>query len=229
MHEIVLVGEAVAGEASKKRALLESLIANIDKQTLDVAELLHEVQSKGLYAPDFNTYKEYTRSLKLKDRKAEYLPKIIKVMGQVGFGRDKYEHLGIGRLREITSLIGEGPHAFSSVDALWTNPETGEQTPIKDFIIGFIEQGEAIEMEDLKKHIKVLKGLTGENDLTWLNLCFQTKVMEDTVRPAIEKIKAHAGSVGKDDDGVSKDITDSKAVEYMCIEINNDPLLGGEQ
>lgn len=220
MHETVLVGEAVAGESAKTRAVLESLIANIDKQTFDVAELLHEVQSKGLYAPDFNTYKEYTRSLKLKDRKAEYLPKIVKVMEQVGFKRSEYEPLGIGRLREITSLDPEGT---------WTNPETGEIIPLKPFIIGFVQKGEELDFEELKAHVRLLKGLVGENDLTFLNLCYQRKVMDETVRPGIEKVKAHYGSVGKDDDGISQDITDSKAVEMALVEILSNPLIGEEE
>lgn len=226
MHETVLVGEAIAGESAKTRAILESLIANIDKQTLDVAELLYQVQSKGLYAPDFNTYKEYTRSLKLKDRKAEYLPKIIKIMNAVGIERSVYAGLGIGRLRAITSLIGDGPHAFASVDSTWKNPETGEEIPISQFIVEMIAKGDEIDMEDLQKHIKVLKGLVGEYDLTYLNLCFQTIVMDTTVRPALEKIKASYGSVGKDADGVSQDISDAKAVEMMAVNTLNDPTIG---
>lgn len=219
MQETVLVGEAIAGDAAKTRALLESLIANIDKQTLDVAALLHEVQSKGLYAPDFNTYKEYTRSLKLKDRKAEYLPKIIKVMQQVGIERTQYEKLGIARLRAITSL---------DPDATWTNPETGEETPIREFIISFVEKGEEIEMEDLLTHIRTLKGLVGENDLTWLNICLKRAALDNTVRPALEKAKALIGSVGKDDDGVSKDASDGAALEAISVEFLNNPLHEGD-
>jgi hypothetical protein len=218
----VIVGEAVAGQAAadRARAMLESIIQNIDKQTLDAAELLYTIQSKGLYSPDYNTYKEYTRSIGLKDRKAEYLPKIVKVMAQVGIPRTKYGSLSISRLREITSL---------DPDKTWTNPETGEQTPLTLFIQGFVDKGEEIEMEDLKQHIRTLKGFVGENALTHVNFCVTVAALSNTIRPALEKMKALIGSVGKDDDGISKDASDGAALEAMSVEILNDPTLQGEE
>lgn len=220
LHEAVIVGEAVAGVSAKTRATLESLIKNIDKQTLDVAELLHKVQSENLYHPDFNTYKEYTRSLKIKDSRAEYLPKIVRVMKEVGIERKKYETLSIGRLRAITSL---------EPSKVWTNPETKEETPFKDFIAEFVNKGDEIEMEDLQKHVRTLKGFVGENDITWLNLPFQRVTMEKTIRPGIEKMKTVIGSVGKDEDGMAKDASDSYAVEMAFAEILADENLGVEE
>lgn len=217
MHEAVLVGDAIAGESSKTRAMLESLIQNIDKQTLDVAELLNDVQSKALYQPEFNTYKEYTRSLGLKDRKAEYLPKIVRVMTEVGIPRTQYEKLKIARLREITSL---------DPSATYTNPLTQNDTPMKEFIVGFVEKNEEIEFDDLKKHVRTLKGFVGENDITWLNLPFVRSALDNTVRPGIEKVKAVIGSIGKDDDGVSKDASDSAAVEAAFAHILTDDTFG---
>lgn len=219
MHEAVIVGSAVAGEAAKARLILESLIKNIDKQTLDVAELLFKVQTEGLYQPDYNTYKEYTRAIKIKDSRAEYLPRIIRIMNAVGIERKKYEHLAIGRLREIASLD-------KIVNDNWVNPENQEQTPIKEFVTAFVDKGEEIELEDLKKHIRTLKGLTGENDLTWFNVCVKRAAMDKTIRPALEKVKAIIGSVGKDDEGVSQDASDGAALEMAMAEILADETLG---
>jgi hypothetical protein len=214
---VAIYGDAVAGQSQEDaqvRSQLESLIHTIDKHTFDVAELLYTVQTKGLYQPEFSTYKEYTRSLKLKDRKAEYLPKIVKVMRAVNIERSVYEPLGIGRLREITSL---------DPGATWENPETGEETPMSEFIIGFVEKGEEITFEDLQKHVRTLKGFVGENDVTWLNVCLKRSVMDNTVRPALELAKNHIGSVGKDDDGVSKDASDGAALEVLAVDYLNDP------
>lgn len=217
MSTAVLVGEAVAGQAAAVRAELESLIKNIDKQTLDVAERLHLVQSKQLYAPDFNTYMEYTESIGLKESKARYLPKIVRVMSEVGIPRTQYEKLKIARLREITSL---------DPAATYVNPLTKNETPMKEFIVGFVEKNEEIEFDDLKKHVRTLKGFVGENDITWLNLPFVRSALENTVRPGIEKVKAVIGSIGKDDDGVSKDASDSAAIEAAFAHILTDDTFG---
>jgi len=219
-EQSVIVGEAVAGESAKTRAMLESIIKNIDKQTLDAAELLEKVQSQGLYNPDFNTYKEYTRSIGLKDSKAEYLPKIVRVMKSVGFERKDYDKLSISRLRHISSLDPE---------KTWKNPETGEEVPFKDFIVNFVQKGEEIDMETLLQHIRTLKGFVGENDITWLNLPFARITMDNTVRPAIEKMKALIGSVAKDEDGMSKDASDSRCVEMITVHFLNDETVTAEQ
>lgn len=219
MSEAVIVGAAVAGESAALRAELQSLIQNIDKQTLDVAERLYIVQSKGLYQPEFNTYMEFTKDLGLKESKARYLPKIVKVMGEVGIPRTQYEKLTIARLRQITSL---------DPSAMYHNPLTNNDTPMKEFIVGFVEKNEEIEFNDLVKHVRTLKGFTGENDITWLNLPFVRSALENTVRPGIEKVKAVIGSIGKDEDGISKDASDSAAVEAAFAHILTDDTFGVE-
>lgn len=216
----VVSSEAVAGESAKARAQLASLIKNIDKQTFDVAELLFDVQVKGLYQPAFNTYKEFTRSLKIKDRKAEYLPKIVKVMKQVGIERPKYEPLGIARLREITSL---------DPAETYVNPVTKAETPMSVFISEFVEKGDEIEMETLKTHVRTLKGFVGENDFEWLNFYVKRSAATNTIRPALEKIKAIIGSAGKDEDGISKDPSDGAALESAMAVILTDETLGVEK
>ena len=203
-------GETVAGESSKIRKTLEGLISTLDKSTFDVAELLHTVKSKNYYQGwGFNTFQEYTSTLKLKQRKAQYLTRIVDVMSTVGIARTQYEPLGIARLREITSLDPEKK---------WTNPETNQEIPMKDFIAGFVEKGEAIEMDDLKKNVRTLKGFVGDNDLVFVNLCITRSVHDNTYRPALEKAKMLIGSVGKDDEGISQDASDGAAIEVALAE-----------
>ena len=59
----------------------------------------------------------------------------------------------MAKLREITSL---------DVNAIWVNPETSEEVPVKSFIKGFIEKGKDMSLEEIKEHVRTLKGLTGE-------------------------------------------------------------------
>jgi hypothetical protein len=214
MHNEVIIGEAVAGQAASTRAQLESLINNVNKQTIDVAELLHKVKSNAFYQPLYNTFKDYISTLDIKERKAQYLVKIVEVMSAVGMTRTVYEHLGVAKLREITSLDPAGK---------WKNPETGEETPMQDFIIGFVEKGDEIDLADLKQHVRTLKGFTGENDLVWLNLCVTKSVLDNTIRPALELAKNMIGSVSKDDEGFSKDASDGAALEVLAIGYMTDP------
>lgn len=212
---MVIVAPAIAGEATYTKSTLENLINSLSKNTFDVAELLYKVRVKGFYAEwGFTTFKEYTNTLKIKPRKAQYLTRIVGVMEELGIERTKYEPLGIARLRVITSLDPKDK---------WTDPETKEVTAHGDFIKLFVEQGDALELEDVDKHVRTLKGFVGDNDLTWLNIQLKRSVLEKVVRPALELAKAHIGSVSKDDEGVSQDASDGAALEVLGIEFMNDP------
>ena len=214
MHEAVIVGEAVAGAAVKAMQQVEALIANINKQQFDLADALYTVKKNGYFQKDFATFKEYYQTLKIKPRRAQYLTRIVECMEEVGIERTQYEKLGIAKLREITSL---------EPSATYTNPVTGEQTPMKDFITGFIESGADMELEELQKHVRTLKGLVGANDIVWKNLPFTRQQVEKTIDPAIELARANIGSAGKDDEGISKDASESACVEVWAVEFLNNP------
>lgn len=215
MTNAVLIGEAVAGESAQTRNELESLVNGVNKSNFDIGELLLKIRSNGYYTNwGFNTFYEYTESIKLKRSKAEYLSRIPKVMAQVGIERTKYEPLGTAKLRIITSLKPE---------ETWVNPETKEETPMSEFIVGFVEKGEAMELEEIKSHVRLLKGLFGDNELVWLNVCVKKAAMDETIRPALELAKNFLGSSGKDEDGMSKDASDGAALEMVAVEYLNDP------
>ena len=209
----VIVGEAVAGEAAATRKELEALIQNVNKSNFDLAELLHKVKSKGYYYP-FTTFQEYSATLKLKKRKIQYLTRIAGVFDAVGVPRTVYEPLGVARCREISSL---------DPDEVWKNPNTGNETKLSQFILGFVEKGEEIPMEELKSHIRTLKGFVGDNDIVWRNIPFLRSVAEGVWDVAIEKAKALIGSTGKDDEGISQDASDAAAAEVLAATFNTDP------
>lgn len=214
MSETVLVGEAVAGDSAKTRAMLVSLIQSVNKSTLDIAELLHKVKKNGYYQAEYSTFKEYTESLDIKARKAQYLTRIVECFEAVGVERKQYEKLGIAKLREISSL---------DYNATYSNPTNGEQTPMKEFVTGFVDKGADMELDELKKYVRTLKGFVGDNDIVWKNLPFTRQVVEKTIDPAVELARANIGSVGKDDEGVSKDASESACVEVWAVEYLNNP------
>jgi hypothetical protein len=215
----VIVGTVVAGEANKAKKQLETLIKTIDQSNFDIADLCYNIKKKGFFHP-FTTFQDYYKTLKIKPRKIQYLTKMAEVMHAVGIDRSVYEPLGIARMREITSL---------DPDATWINPNTKAETPMKEFIVGFVEAGESITTEQLKQNVKTLKGLTGENDIVWWNLPFTRSAFENTIMPAVELTQATIGSVGKDDEGVSKDASPSTVVEAWAADVLADPSNNADQ
>lgn len=215
MYEPVIVGEVEAGQAAKVRQQLESLITSVNRSTFDIGELLHVVKRNSFYAGwGFNTFQEYVDSLDIKARKAQYLVRIVDVMDKVDVKRDEYEPLGIAKLREITSL---------EPGTVYKNPETGVETPVTNFIVGFIEKGKELTLEEVKQHVRTIKGLTGENELVWLNFSVKKSAVEETIKPALQLAKANIGTVAKDSDGMGVDASDGAALEAIAVEYLNDP------
>lgn len=214
MDNTVIVGEAIAGESAKTRALLVSLINSVNKSTFDIAELLYKVKAHGYYTAEHSTFTEYTESLDIKARKAQYLTRIVEVMSDVGVLRTEYEKLGIAKLREITSL---------DPAAMYKNPDTGAEVPMREYITEFVKIGVDTDLDDIKKHVRTLKGFVGANDIEWRNLPFLRSVLEATIDPALELARANIGSVAKDSEGISQDASDAACVEVWAVEYLNNP------
>lgn len=217
MHNTVIVGEAVAGESAKLKQKLESLILTANRSNFDIAETLYAIKKKGFYAP-FTTFREYCASLAIKPRKSQYLTRMVEIMEIVGISREKYEPLGMSRLREITSL--------NPVE-IWQNPVSLEKTPMKEFIKGFVEYrtetGDFIDPKDLARNVRTLKGFVGENDFVVFPMSFQRSTLDNVVLPALELAKAHIGSVSKDDEGISQDASNSTAAARIFADYLSDP------
>jgi hypothetical protein len=152
--------------------------------------------------------------LPIKLRKLQYLRRIAEVADALSIPREKYEPVGVAKLREITSL---------DLDGVWKNPENGQEIPFKDFITGFIEKGKEMPLDDIKRNVKTLKGLTGENDIIVIHFGVKQSVLDNVVRPALDLAKANLGSAGKDDEGISFDASDGRALETIGVAYLIDP------
>jgi hypothetical protein len=212
---VQLVGEAIAGESTKVKKELEKLLTSLNKSTFDVADLLHKVKKFGYYRPEFDTFAEYLKTLDIKRRKGQYLERITDVMEQVDIERTKYEPLGIAKLREITSL---------DPNSIWKNPTTGAETPMKDFIHEFVNEGATMSQTEIHEHVQTLKGFTGENELVNKTFAWLKSTYEEVIEKALELAKRNIGSVGRDPEtGAAIDPSDSKAMEVISIEYINTP------
>lgn len=211
----VITGKQFVGEEYEVRNKLETLIQSLNKNTFDIAECLHVIKSKGYFNKwGYSSFNDYIQELEIKQSKAHYLTRIVDIMEKMQIPRESYEPLGIGKLREITSL---------NPNDTYINPKTNQETPMAEFIKGFVEKGKDMELTDLRNNVRILKGFVGENDLVWLNFSVTKQAAEETIKPALELAKQNAGSVGQDDDGMAKDISDGKALEYIAVEYINDP------
>ncbi len=210
---VTVVGEQIAGEAAEVKRNLEAMIESVNRSNFDIGEMCFRIKSRRLYEP-YTTAQEYFATLTgMKARKLQYLTRMAGVFAQLGIPRATYEALGVARCREITSL---------DPDAVWKNPENGQETPVADYIRLFVEQGDNIEMDTLKQHVRVLKGFIGENDLCWENLCFTRSVRDNVWNPAVEKAKALLGSAKRDDEGISQDASDARAAEIIAASFLSD-------
>lgn len=220
-NQTYLVGEQVAGQSAKVRKQLEQIINKVNSSSFDIAELLYSIKKNGYYE-GFTTFTEYVKTLDIKPRKAQYLTRIAQVMGELGITREKYEPLGTAKLREITSL---------DVNGTWVNPESKVEIPVKSFIEGFVEKGSEMGLEEIKNHVKTLKGLVGVEAMGWLHLYMKQIAIDNTARPALLLAKKKIGSVSKDDEGMSHDASDGAAAEMVFADWLADPaneILAGE-
>lgn len=225
---MTVVGDQVAGaqlqksEARATRKQLESLIKTLNHSTFDIGELLHSIK-KNNYYHGFNTFTEYLETLAIKLRKAQYLRRIAEVMEVLDIDRATYEQVGVAKLREITSLDPEGK---------WLNTETVEIMPLSGFIRGFIEKHAELSLEEIKAHVKLLKGLVGEDALHTYRFQCPEIVADRTINPALELARRQIGSVSKNDEGVSQDAKDGACWEVIAIGFLLDPaneVLAGDR
>lgn len=215
----VLVGEAVAGETAQVRHKLEELINSTNKSAFDIGELASKVKQSGDYA-GYTTFKDYSKTLAIKPQKLRYLMTIADVFAAVGIKREKYEPLGISRCRAITSL---DPYAT------WKNPQTGEETPMSEFISEFVEKGADMSLEEIQQHVRTLKGITGEDDIVWVNLPFKRLVVDTTLKTGFELARKNIGTVSVDDEGIAQEASNSKCVEVWAADYITNPANSMEQ
>lgn len=212
MQDTVIVAEVETSEAAKVRKTLEKAIKQVNASTFDIAILLHTVRSKHLFTQP--TWGDYLETLELKVRKSQYLERIVEVMEAVGIPRAEYEPIGVTKLRVISRL--------NPADT-YTNPKTNEVLPMADYIAGLIEIAPETKTEQIEKHVRVLKGEIGENDMTWLNIRLPRLVLEATIEPAFEKAAINIGTVTTDGEGVAQDAPVWRCLEVVCIDYVLDP------
>ena len=155
MHEQQIIGEAIAGRAAKVRRQLLDLSADVKASTFDMAELLFEAQENN-YLPGwgFASLPDYaSKELGLKERKAQYLARIVKVCRAVGLKREQYEPAGTSKLRDITTLNPEGTY-YNALDHV--------HEPLDEHIVRLILDSDKMTVDQVYMEVCRLKGQVAE-------------------------------------------------------------------
>jgi hypothetical protein len=216
MHEVVMVGEQVAGRAAMVREKLKDLTSDIKASTFDVAELLFEAQENNYPAAwGYASAVEYGREeLGLKKRKIEYLTRITKVCRAVGLKRERYEPAGITKLREITTL--------NPAETYW-NAAAHVSEPMDEHIVRLILDSDKLNVEQVTLEVARLKGQVGKDRRVNRSYSTDITTWTNTISVAIERARKFLGSKGRDAEGNAKEYSEGACYECICATFNADP------
>lgn len=210
-----IVGEAEAGDrASQVRRRINKLIKQVNTNTFDLAEYLHEAKQKNYYTTwGFETYTEYAESLKIKRSRAYYLVDVVETMKRAAVSRPEFEQVGMSKLRIIARL----------------DPDTEYNgTPVVMLIRELTLKAAQMTEQEVQAEVDKIQGKVGDDSMVWMNLHIKKIARENVCKPALGLIKNVIGSVGVDEEGNAIDASDGAAFEMACANILSDPNFNGD-
>lgn len=218
MTSLAIVGEAVAGEAAQTLSEVKKLVKGLSVNTFDLAEKLHKVKKNKFYAPKFNTYGEYLKTLDIKLSKGYYLTKIVEIAEACEIPRSVYEPLGIAKLRIISRVELEQQDGSPKMYDLGTGlPVSGVEV-----VKAIMAHAEAQDPEELEQFVRKVNGQVGDNVPEWVNISMTTG-QKAKWEEAVALAKLNIGSVGKDVDGQYKDASVGSCAEVIAVSYILDP------
>jgi hypothetical protein len=216
MHEQVIVGEAIAGRSATVRRDLKKLVSSLHVNEFDLAELLYEADEGNYYAGwGYSSRAEYAaQELGLKERKAQYLAKIVRVCKAVGLKRENYEPAGKSKLREISVLDPE--------KSFWDNDKKVSE-PLSDHIVRLILDHDKLTVEQTRDEVLRLQGRTGPDRPVHRTTTYPLSVWENVIKAAMEKARKIMGSQERDTEGNAVEYSDGACMEVICADFLADP------
>jgi len=207
-EEQVIVGEAESGRSTQVRRAINKLIAQTNSNTFDLAELLQEAKSKNFYTGwGFESFSKYAKSLNIKYTKSYYLVRIIENMQAAGVEREKYEPVGLGKLRVISRLQPDSEY---------------NGTPVSLLIRELTLKGSDMSLEQVTHEVNTIMGMTEDESMVWLNIHCKQLARENVIKPALALAKKHIPQT-QDEEGTYHDATDGAALEMICANFLADP------
>jgi len=211
-----IVGDVDAGRASKVKREISKLVKGTNAATFDLAELLHEVKSKNYFSDwGYESFSKYAKDIEgLKYSKSYYLVAIVSLMKGSDLSREKYEPVGLTKLRVISKLKLEGE--FNGV-------------PMPIIIRALTLKAPQMSAEEVQYEVDTILGLTEDESMVWVNIHVKKLARENVIKPALALAKKHMGSIGPDEEGNYKDPSDGAALEMICANFIADPNWNTEE
>lgn len=205
-------GEQEAGRSTKVRQQLENIAQTINTINFDAAELLVEAQDKGYLDEWGTTLKQFVEdNLDIAEREATYRMRIVRISRQVGYQREEIDQIHISKLKEIFSL---------NPDGYYFNPQTQGNEKLDGHIHRLVDMARTgAFLESIKTEVKRLKGLSGENDLSWNNYQTTKLTKENVIEPGLEAFRMYLGSKGITEKEGSSEYSDGFVYEMIFAEI----------
>ena len=211
-----IIGEQQAGRSAQVRKQLMVLNMDLNQRTFDLAELLVEAADNDMYHTwGYTSIGDYAeKELNIKERKAQYLVRIVKTCAAVGIRREHYEMAGISKLREITRL---------TPDNCYFNPETKTPEPLDDHIRRLISIADTVSSHYISEEIRRLMGQTGGNRPITKMMSWTEDTYNNVILPAQELARKRLGSAKRDEHGNAVEYTDSVVEEVIHADFLSDP------
>lgn len=207
-----IYGEQIAGRAATVRKVLSALAGNVTEATFDIAELLTEAKSTGYFrAWGYETLAEYAqKELNIRQRKSQYLVRIVQVCKHLGVDRKHYEPIGVTKLREITRL---------NPDDFYFNPTTKTNEKMAEHIVQLLADAPDMTADKVEERVKELLGQTGDDEMVWIP-AFPVKraVRDKIILVAQELARRLLGSAGRDQEGMAVEYSTGATMEVICAD-----------
>jgi hypothetical protein len=203
--------QSEAGRSAKVRQHLENMRQTLSTINFDMAELLTEAQDKGYLAEWGHTLKTFCeQNLEIKERQAQYLMRVVRVSTSLGYVRQEIEGISISKLKEIFSL---------EPDNVWLNPDTQLHEKLDGHIRRLVELAPTTGLEAISAEVKRLKGLIGDNELTWWNVQVTRLTKDNVITPGLDAFRKYLGSKGVEEKAGSTEYSDGFVAEMIFAEI----------
>lgn len=181
---------------------IKGIKTHLSDNLLTLGELLSEARGNG-YAElmgydSFGTYLEATE-LDMSERQAYYLIKIIDNSKALGIGRDQLKASKMSKLKEIFSL---DPNAHA------------------DQIKQLVAESADSKLEEVKAAVERIRSDGQTEPTTWRNFRV-TESQAQVINQAIDQVKEDYGDVINGSTGEIEVVSDSRALELICVEYTN--------
>lgn len=196
-------GEAQAGRSAKVRKRISELKKSIVSDGWELVEQLDELLDRHYYREEgydnFDTYID-EGDFEFKSREVRYRIRILRLSRDLGISRSELRLVAISKLKEVFRL----------------DPEKNADDIKRLFVVA-----KSASLEHIKEEVRKLLGGDDRPEMTFRNF-YVVREVATKIDEAIEVAKLEAGTA-EDSEGNEADISDGRALEFICEEWLQDP------